>query len=518
MDADQKLRKRVGWLNNQGGFNNALIADKVQEAAWGLEISGVMRVLKELEEKKDQVKDPTAWVTSSLRKLGGGKSGRASPAAAYPQPMALPGVDAGGYGGMGGCWMPAADDGHNEDQQVRRKIGWLNKTGGFDGQVNYTKIIEAAKGLEYSKVLDLLQQLEQKRGEIKDPTAWVCNALRKAGGGSGFGGGFGAFTATAMPPAQPGFGFASPPPSGRPPVDADSKLRKRIDWLNSEGGFAGAIDQDKIYNAAKGLEISVVMKVLKELEEKKATVKDPNAYAGAALRKMGGGGRGMPASDVYMAAPAPPAPAYPSANFADAGFGGGSGWGDAQSEDQKLRKKIGWLNNAGGFDGAIHYQKIVDAARGLEYAEVFKVLQRLEEKPRGTINDPTGWVCAGLRKSAGGGGGSPAAGFSMGGSFSHQGPPFGGGGGFNALDPESDAKLRRRIGWLNKAGGFENALNYQKVAEAAAGVQIGEVMEILKDVEAKKDQVQDPTAYATSAIRKRRAGGGGGGPNKRMRM
>jgi len=190
---------------------------------------------------------------------------------------------------------------------------------------------------------------------------------------------------------------------------------------------------------------------------------------------------------------------------------------DAQAEDEKVRKKIGWLNK-NGFEGGIHYQKIIEAAKGLEYSEVMFLLKQLEAKPRGTIKDPTGWVCTALKKAGGGGGGMPPA-YGFGGMGGGAPPAFGGGGGFPPpLDADTDQKLRRRIGWLNKDGGFENAINYQKVAEAAAGVDPSQIMEILKELEEKKDQVKDPTAYTSAALRKRRGGAGGMPPPKRARM
>ena len=36
-------------------------------------------------------------------------------------------------------------------------------------------------------------------------------------------------------------------------------------------------------------------------------------------------------------------------------------------------------------------------------------------------------------------------------------------------DARDDATLRRRIGWLNR-NGFDNALSYDEIAEAGAGV------------------------------------------------
>jgi len=58
---DQKLRKRIGWLNSNGGFANAIQYDKVAEAAVGLDEFTVLKILKTIEDKGvPNVKDPTA--------------------------------------------------------------------------------------------------------------------------------------------------------------------------------------------------------------------------------------------------------------------------------------------------------------------------------------------------------------------------------------------------------------------------------------------------------------------------
>ena len=40
----------------------------------------------------------------------------------------------------------AAGAGEGLDRKLRRRIGWLNGEGGFDGVLNYDKISEAADG------------------------------------------------------------------------------------------------------------------------------------------------------------------------------------------------------------------------------------------------------------------------------------------------------------------------------------------------------------------------------------
>lgn len=71
----------------------------------------------------------------------------------------------------------------------------------------------------------------------------------------------------------------------------DGGIRERIAWLNSSGGFAGAIIYEKVMEASRGPEVlsdAIILKHLKDLEEKKGKIKDPNSWVCAALRKLSG--------------------------------------------------------------------------------------------------------------------------------------------------------------------------------------------------------------------------------------
>jgi len=285
------VRKRVRWLNENAGLSQDLNYQKVSEAAIGVDMKTVMDILKDVEEKKDKVKDPTAYVTTGLRKRGGGQHGGGG---MYDAP---PPMHNWGAAPAPGGWNPEAEA---EDKKLRRRIGWLNKDGGFNGALIYDKVLEAAGGLEFSEVFKILKEVEEKKDtlQIRDPNAWVCNGLkRKASSSVGAGPPRGMMQAWGPPPGMP---FPGPAPgygnfAGGMDSETNSKLHKRIKWLNGTGGFNDSIVFDKVKEAAEGVDPVSMMKVLKDLEEKKDTVKDPTAYVSSALRKMGGGGgRGRP--------------------------------------------------------------------------------------------------------------------------------------------------------------------------------------------------------------------------------
>merc|ERR1712187_831752 len=197
-----------------------------------------------------------------------------------------------------GAWSA---DVQKEDQNLRKRIGWLNSKGGFEGAISYNKVLEAAGGLEFTEVFAQLKQLEEKKDTVKDPTGWLVTGLRRLAQRQTVGPQFQPPTMRSMAPPQ----WAPPPMAwggpmhGAPPMDeaTTSKLHKRIKWLNDKGGFNNAIVFDKVQEAAEGVQADAMMKILKELEEKKDSVTNATAYVTSALRKLGGGrknGSGLP--------------------------------------------------------------------------------------------------------------------------------------------------------------------------------------------------------------------------------
>lgn len=479
MDAAE-LNAVVAELNARCSFAKELDYEALAQVALNAPREEAERLLAEVEQKASSVKDPTAWVTSALRKLN-----------------------------------------HSSaiDIRVKKRVEWLNTQGGFDGALNEEKVLEATRGRhDDSGIMRVLKDVEQKKDEVKDPTAYVTSAIRKIPHGQAIPGSVG-------PVAQWGGAQRSNVPGAAAwtgdVATEDAKLRKRIGWLN-HNGFEGKLNYSKILEAAGGLEFSSVFNKLKQLEEhpNRAEINDPSGWIAKGLKneaaKMGQqqwAGAPAPAWGAQPAAPAwggPPGAAWGAPPAA--AWGGPAPqqqWtGDVAQEDQKLRKKIGWLNK-NGFDGKLHYQKILEAAGGLEFSSVFRILQQLEENPkRAEINDPSGWVAAGLKKEA-----------AKQGQQQWAAPPAqnwapAGYGGPAPMDVDATSKLHKRCTWLNGKGGFDGAIVIEKVQEAVGqtGAALGDVLNVLKELEEKKDEVKNPTAYVTSALRK--AGGKGGGKGK----
>mmetsp|Transcript_50362 Transcript_50362/g.155703 ORF Transcript_50362/g.155703 Transcript_50362/m.155703 type:complete len:390 (+) Transcript_50362:112-1281(+) len=264
-DREWELWERIRWMNTEGGFEDAIRYEDIAEAAAGLETASVMTVLSHLEEKWQEVNDPTSWVRAALVKERSGKGSRQRQGGGPRQ------------GGQPGQWGP--DDG------IRQRVAWLNGEGGFKDALQYEQIAEAAWGVDVNFVMKVLNHVLDKKGEVKDPTSWVCAALakeanskgvkgwQKGSGGGGKEGGCGHWKAGTT-------------------QDVNREVRRRVAWLNNEGGFQNSIGYQEVADAAAGSEIHTVVKVFQNLQEKRHEIANPTAWVCAALcKEQWGGGK-----------------------------------------------------------------------------------------------------------------------------------------------------------------------------------------------------------------------------------
>ena len=301
--------------------------------------------------------------------------------------------------------------------------------------------------------------------------------------------------------------------------DADEQLRKRIKWFTAHGIFNVEIDEDAVVKAAWGLDITDALATLMEAAENKLARSFTKKWAAtsflcSALSRRRDGGKEV-ADGAEGAALLAKLPACGSQL-------GGACADDADAKDKKLRKRIGWLNGHGGFSGRINYDNISEAAQGTEHVQVLHVLALLEEEG-GRVKDPTAWTCAVLSEMKGGDIANLVASANWRSSERVAPTYYGKGDGlamfnggvhralpakwasFDAYMIHDDKKLRSKIGWLNH-NMFGNVLKYYAISDDATGLNIGETMEILKDLERASTfgQVLDPNCFVLRQLEKKR--------------
>jgi len=572
--SSEKLEKRIRWLNTLGGFNDTLNYEALEQAAQGVDVNAAMKVLKELEEKREQVKDPTAYASNALRKLR-------PTAAASPMAGVAPYELAAGIG-----WAAAAA--HSQDdaeQQLRNKVDNLNREGGFDGSLNYQKLSEAARGVSVQDMMKLFDDLEQKKDTVQDPTAYVAHAFRKKGGNVAHDWHSSVSFSSAMPmpmpfssavarssalPGAPSRAMALPLPlsgggawtrTGRgalplPPRSAGGgalalpmrsvgggalPLPTRSGAIGalplpsrSVGGSAQQQYQQQQYQHQQQYQQQQYQHQQQHQHQQRSVggalplptrsgggasalptrsgggalalpVRSNGGHAigGQFARQAGGGqsARGQPAWSTPSGVGALPLPSgYSMAGYTPVVPASiGPVFGDDPALDQKLQTKVTWLNERGGFAGNVNYEKIAAAAVGIEISALMSLFKDLEQK-KDQVRDPTGWVVMALRKRGGGGGMVPNDGLSP-------------DNGLEAVNMEHldgshmmEGDLQQQLDWMNSNGGFEGKLIGAKVLEAAVGVDGSEVMRIFQELETKAGSIRDPTAYVTSAFRKAKGG------------
>jgi len=87
---------------------------------------------------------------------------------------------------------------------------------------------------------------------------------------------------------EPQYEPMKPAPLAAGDEDTVGFLRKHMQWMNREAGLKAVLEVEKVLNVAKWVEFGFNMKVLKDLEDKRARVNDPTAYVCAALRRVAG--------------------------------------------------------------------------------------------------------------------------------------------------------------------------------------------------------------------------------------
>merc|ERR1712186_247456 len=65
---------------------------------------------------------------------------------------------------------------------------------------------------------------------------------------------------------------------GEDSVDDETKILKRIEWLNDYGGLMQDIDYNQVAATLESIGIDHAMTILKELEDKRQGIQDPNFF------------------------------------------------------------------------------------------------------------------------------------------------------------------------------------------------------------------------------------------------
>jgi len=469
-----RLRKRIGWLNKNANLQSQLVYDKVGQLLAAIGDAQAMEILKKLEEDATKVRDPTGWVTTAARKLLPGNLAGAMASMSGSMPSAVPSQSpVKGVIKTALKQQQAPAPAMNNillTNQLKKRIGWLNANVPVKEPIQFDGVIAVLTTVGSKQAMEILKHVEENVERINNPTAYIANAARRAAQNA-------LASGTLGQNLTQGVGIVT--------QQQDENLRNQINWLNSSVGLAAPLSYEKVSGPLLGIPQDAATNILRNLEENAQSVRDPDAWVSNAVKRL----QAQPAS---MAIPG----------------------GATDPTDGKLRKRIGWLNSHAGLQGDLRYDKVSPLLAQLPSTQAMEILKTLEESAA-SVPDPTSWVMTAVQQAA------PAIqSFEPAGlgiftpSESSQIP-----------DPNAEDKIRKRITWMNANVQLALPIQHDKVAGELISLDNRQAMEILKRLEEHAASVRDPTGWVLIAARRKAAGeststlmhGDKGAPEDRLR-
>lgn len=451
-----RVQKRAKWLNDFV-FADRPIDDEAVAAMVGMGVPRAMELFKDIEEKSDQIKNPSGYLKGAARREGFGPAG------------------GGAGGGSGGSKSKGKGNGKGEDQdygKVHKRATWLNVHVFADNPID-DEAIAAVAGMGIPRAMELFKEIEEKAGQLRNPSGYLKTAARRE----------------ALGPLE-GRGGRSPKGGGKGVYD-EGKVQRRALWLNSNVFTDRPIDDEAIA-AVAGISVPRAMELFKELEEKGDQVRNPSGYLVTAANRE---------------------------NVVPVAYNGASK-GSSKGHEGKIETRAAWLNANVFLDNPID-DDAVAAMVGMGISRAMELFKEIEEKS-GTIRNPSGYLKNAAKKE----GFAPfpdwasakgsAKGSSKGSKALAALPALGkivikAQAGSASADP---AKLVKRAAWLSDKIFTDNGIDEETVA-AMEGLTMARAMELFKDIESRADNIKDPNKWLQAAVQ-RELGGKGQGIKRRQ--
>merc|ERR1712151_1482631 len=247
---------------------------------------------------------------------------------------------------------------------------------------------------------------------------------------------------------------------GEDSIDDETKILKRIEWLNDYGGLMQDIDYNQVAATLESIGIDHAMTILKELEDKRQGIQDPNVFILNAISSSWK----RNASTVKPAQGKGKVAARPAGNRRGA-VGGGA------TDLKTLTGFVGFLNKNSRSKKVIKFSDIASALDSLGSQKAFAVLQDMQERGLG-LDDPVTYTRAAAQRS---------------------------GGITNAptenVEHDDVGKITKRLNWLNQFGGISKKIKADEVIGALYCLGVPQSMAILRGLQEKGTKVADPTSY-----------------------
>lgn len=441
VDPTGKIGRQVGWLNREVDLQQKISYSDVVERLSELDVSSAMKILKDVEEAGPKLRNPTAYVLKAFDNT-------------FHE----------------GSQMDAAVD----VSKISRTVGWLNKHVPLVEKLSFNDVVGPLSALDQATAMKILHDLQDKHETVKNPTGYVLKAASNADHRQ-----VGYTMPPQAAPAARGGGWAV----DHRQLDPTGKIGRQVGWLNKNIELVQPVSFNDVVEPLSALEVHEAMKILKELEEKAETIKNPTAYvARAAINAAGSDASPRMQVSSSMAGPR-----------------GGSAVGDSRGQ---ISRKVGWLNKSKVLQEPVSFSDVIDPLSALDIDSAMKILTDLEDRAE-HIQKPTAYIIKAARNANGR---SPATKRKW--LPSSAGPADG---------PADDSKrISQKVGYLNKIAKWPAKLSYSDVKDPLEKCGVKIALEILEDLE-HADDVKDPTDHVLRVARRSISGGEGDGQEKRRR-
>lgn len=405
IDEDARVAKRVQWLNNCGGLLRPIRYAEVADKLDGLKVQHAMVLLRELETSAATIQDPTSFIKTHCDQAG-------------EDEVQAP--------------MP---EGSEESAAIQRIVE-VNAAGKLAAPIDLLEVSAGLLRLGDDQALKLVAEVAQKGKGVKDPTAFIKFKLKAKLASMGF----------SLEDEQV--------------ADDETKIVRRIEWLNDYGGLVSDIDFGQVAHLLVGLGLEHAMTTLKELEDKKQNILDPTSFIKEAVLSS------RKRSTVR-------------ASGSSEGMSRRSGaTGSDGSEVGSLTNMLGLLNENSATGKPIKFTEVAGALDSLGPQRAYLVLQEMQQKGLGR-GDPVQYIRskASMLKPA-----------------------------KAEVEDEDEGddveQITRRVNWLNQFGGFPQKIQTKKVVGALYCLGTSQSMAILKGLQDKGGKVPDPTEYIKAAVQR----------------
>jgi len=396
IDEDERVAKRVSWLNQFGMLHQPINYAEVADLLDSLKVPHAMVLLRELEVQSHRVENPTEHIKKTIGAAG-------------------------------------ADDIHvstvDEGSSLAHHVALLNQSGKLTKPIDFSAIGRDLARLPNEDAMQLLHEVARKGSTVKDPTGYLKFKLKAKLASSGS-------TLDEI-------------------TSDDTKIVKRIEWLNDYGGLLQDIDYNRVAAALDTIGIDPAMAVLKELEDKRVSVRDPNSFILAAVK----------ASWKQAASQVPRHSGKPAA----VDLGSTSGF-------------VKFLQGSPRVRVPVKAADIGHALQALGSHRALKVMRQMRDKGLG-LDDPLAYIQAAAQDFSG---------------VKQEEEDDQG-----TADEEDDvAKITKRLKWLNQFAGLSRKIKIDDVVGALYCLGLPQTMQILRGLQEKGKGVSDPTWYIKAAVQR----------------